>query len=112
MDEVIPKIGIAKRPSSGLMAAAKAADPAAKQIFPITFKHLGKGGYEVTLYATTQVQRRKWMEHIEGQQKALHNRSNFFTKTILCENFFTQSNRVNCFVPIGQFALAGCLDFR
>ncbi|KAI9776838.1 MAG: RHO1 GDP-GTP exchange protein 2 [Peltula sp. TS41687] len=102
MDEVIPRIGISKRPSSGLIAGAKTTltDPTAKQGFPITFKHLGKGGYELTLYATTQVQRRKWMEHIESQQNALRSRSNFFTKTILSDRFFTLSNRVNCLVPI------------
>lgn len=104
MDEVIPKMGIAKRPSSSLIAGAKTTltDPAAKQGFPITFKHLGKGGYELTLYATTHIQRRKWMEHIESQQNALRSRSNFYTKTILCDRFFTVSNRVNCLVPIGE----------
>ncbi|KAI9795210.1 MAG: RHO1 GDP-GTP exchange protein 2 [Piccolia ochrophora] len=106
MDEVIPKMGIAKRPSSSLIAGAKTTlnppkpDPAAKQSYPITFKHLGKGGYDLTLFATTQVQRRKWMEHIESQQNTLRDRSNFFSKTILCEKFFTQNNRVNCLVPI------------
>lgn len=105
MDEVIPRMGISKRPSSSLIAGAKTTlnDPTTKQAFPITFKHLGKGGYELTLYATTQVQRRKWMEHIESQQSALRSRSNFFTKTILCDKFFTLSNRVNCLVPIGEF---------
>ena len=104
----MPKLGIAKRPSSSLIPGAKTTftapkpDPAAKQGFPITFKHLGKGGYELTLYATSQVQRRKWMEHIESQQSALEDRSNFFTKTILCEHFFTTANRVNCLVPIGE----------
>lgn len=107
MDEVIPRMGISKRPSSSLIAGAKTTlnDPTAKQGFPITFKHLGKGGYELTLYATTQVQRRKWMEHIESQQNALRSRSNFFTKTILCDRFFTLSNRVNCLVPIGKLVI-------
>ncbi|KAI9841991.1 MAG: RHO1 GDP-GTP exchange protein 2 [Sclerophora amabilis] len=106
MDEVIPKMGISKRPSSSLMPGARAAlngpkpDPTAKLGFPITFKHLGKGSYELTLYASTQVQRRKWMEHIESQQTALRYRSNFYTKTVLCERFFNTGNRVNCLVPI------------
>jgi hypothetical protein len=103
-DDPNPKAGIAKRPSSNLIAGAKTTlmDPNAKQIYPITFKHLGKGGYELTLYASTHVQRRKWVEFIENQQKALRSRSNFFTKTDLCDNFFTYSNRVNCLVPIGK----------
>ncbi|KAI9676125.1 MAG: RHO1 GDP-GTP exchange protein 2 [Caeruleum heppii] len=106
MEEVMPKQGIAKRPSSSLIPGAKAAfnapkpDPAAKQGYPITFKHLGKGGYELTLYATSAIQRRKWMEHIESQQQILLARSNFFQQTVLCDRFFNASNRVNCLVPI------------
>ncbi|KAI9780556.1 MAG: RHO1 GDP-GTP exchange protein 2 [Geoglossum umbratile] len=105
MDEVIPRVGISKRPSSSLIPGAKStvaapkADPAARG-FPITFRHLGKRGYEITLYATTQVQRRKWMEHIESQQSALRERSNIYTKTVVSEGFFTAGNRVNCLVPI------------
>jgi hypothetical protein len=107
MDEVIPRVGISKRPSSSLIPGAKStvvapkADPAARG-FPITFRHLGKRGYEITLYATTQVQRRKWMEHIESQQSALRERSNIYTKTVVSEGFFTAGNRVNCLVPIGE----------
>ncbi|KAI9866249.1 MAG: RHO1 GDP-GTP exchange protein 2 [Trichoglossum hirsutum] len=105
MDEVIPRAGISKRPSSSLIPGTKStvatpkADPATKG-FPITFRHLGKRGYEITLYATTQVQRRKWMEHIESQQAALRERSNIYTKAVLSEGFFTAGNRVNCLVPI------------
>jgi RHO1 GDP-GTP exchange protein 1/2 len=112
MDEVIPKLGISKRPSSSLIPGAKtstgltgtkSSDPAVKG-FPITFKHLGKRGYEQTLFATSSVQRRKWMEHIEAQQTALRDKSNVFTKTNLCEGFFNSSNKVNCLVPIGEMA--------
>ncbi|KAI9772709.1 MAG: RHO1 GDP-GTP exchange protein 2 [Geoglossum simile] len=105
MDEVIPRVGISKRPSSSLIPGAKSTvaapktDPAARG-FPITFRHLGKRGYEITLYATTQVQRRKWMEHIESQQSALRERSNIYTKTVVSEGFFAAGNRVNCLVPI------------
>jgi hypothetical protein len=103
MDEVIPKVGIAKRTSSSLIPAAKTttATPTGKEGFPITFKHIGKGGYDITLYAHSQVSRRKWMEHIEAQQRKIRERSNFFTKTNICDNFFTSSNKVNCLVPTG-----------
>ncbi|KAL8843352.1 MAG: hypothetical protein Q9170_000210 [Blastenia crenularia] len=106
MDEVIPKLGITKRPSSSLIPGVKAApnNPKAaqnaKEGFPITFKHIGKGGYEQTLYATSQIARRKWMENIEGQQSKLRERGNFFTKTTLCENFFSAAHKVNCLVPM------------
>ena len=107
MEEVIPRLGISKRPSSSLTLGAKAALNAPKQAqgakegYPITFRRLGKGEYELTLYALSHIQRRKWMEHIEGQQSKLRERSNFYTKTVLCDNFFTSAHRVNCLVPIG-----------
>ena len=103
-EEITPKAGIAKRPSSNLIGGLNAPKPDAnaKQAFPITFKHLGKGGYELTLYAATQVQRRKWIEFIEAQQKTLRTRSSFFTKTILSDRYFNYAHRVNCLVPIGE----------
>ncbi|TKA64258.1 hypothetical protein B0A49_05871 [Cryomyces minteri] len=102
MDEIIPKMGITKRPSSSMIPGAKSITTSTpkEQGFPITFKHLGRGGYELTLYCTTQIQRRKWMEHIEAQQRKVRERSNIYTKTILNEGFFTATIRVNCCVPI------------
>lgn len=116
MDEVIPKLGISKRPSSSLIPGVKAAPnnpkaaPNAKEGFPITFKHIGKGGYEQTLYASSQIARRKWMENIEGQQSKLRERGNFFTKTILCQAFFSAAHKVNCLVPIGRLRKAIYFD--
>ena len=107
MEEVIPKLGISKRPSSSLIPGAKAAingpkaAGGAKEGFPMTFRHIGKGGFELTLYAGSTIARRKWMENIETQQAKLRARGNFYTKTVLCDNFFTNAHKVNCLVPIG-----------
>jgi hypothetical protein len=101
MDEVIPKLGIAKRPSTNLIGNVAKGDAAKQQGYPITFKHLGKGGYELTLYASTQISQQKWMEHIDSQQRSLKDRSNIFTQTILNEGFFSAANRVTCCVPLG-----------
>ncbi|KAJ5908145.1 Rho1 guanine nucleotide exchange factor 1 [Penicillium taxi] len=103
MEEVLPRLGIAKRPSSSLLVnkAAVNPPPAKDGGLPITFRHLGKGGYEQTLYATSPTQRRKFIEMVEEQQRKLWERnSNFYNKTILCEKFFNAVNRVNCLVPI------------
>ncbi|KAI5791827.1 CNH domain-containing protein [Geopyxis carbonaria] len=109
MDEVLPKAGAIKRPSSSLIPGAKtnplkgapATDFNAKEKgYPITFQHLGKRGYIVPLFAGSVVSRRKWIEHIEAQQSVLRERSSIFTRTILCEGFFNGANRVNCLVPI------------
>ena len=108
MEEVIPRLGIAKRPSSSLIPGAKVtingpkATGNAKEGYPLTFRHIGKGGYEMTLYALSHVQRRKWMENVEAQQAKLRDRGNFYTKTMLCESFFNPTHRINCLVPIGE----------
>ena len=103
MDEVIPKLGIAKRPSSSLIPGAKSStnDSSKKDGFPITFRHLGKGGYELTLYANTAGARNKWMEHIGDQQAILRKRGDFYNRSILSSNFFSASNKVNCVAPFG-----------
>ena len=111
MEEVIPKLGISKRPSSSLIPGAKAAingpkaAGGAKEGFPMTFRHIGKGGFELTLYAGSTIARRKWMENIETQQAKLRARGNFYTKTVLCDNFFTNAHKVNCLVPIGKLSV-------
>jgi len=105
MDEVIPRIGISKRPSSSLLSNKTTVNPppAKDGQLPITFRHLGKGGYEQTLYATSPTQRRKFIEMVEEQQRKLWERnSNFYNKTILSDRFFTAINRVNCCVPVGM----------
>ncbi|KAG9193725.1 CNH-domain-containing protein [Alternaria panax] len=106
MEEVNPKLGISKRPSANLIAGKaiaaatpKNSDPK-QQGYPITFKHLGKGGYELTLFASTPISQQKWMEHIDTQQRSLRERSNIFTKTIVNEGFFSPTIRVTCAVPL------------
>lgn len=101
MDEVIPKLGVVKRPSSSLIPGTKSSttDSSKKEGFPITFRHLGKGGYELTLYANTQGSRMKWMEHIGEQQAILRKRGDFYNRSILSANFFPATNRVNCVAP-------------
>ena len=107
MDQIIPRVGVVKRPSSSLIPGTKSSNANAapdKQGFPITFKHLGRGQYELAVYASSQVQRKKFIEKVEEQQSKLRKRnSNIFTKTIICENFFTTGSRVNCLVPSGRF---------
>ncbi|KAF8460297.1 CNH domain-containing protein [Kalaharituber pfeilii] len=108
LEEVVPRQGGgARRTSSSLIpgtknAAAPRAEPPAPpgRGFPITFQHLGRRGYVIQLYASSQIQRKKWIQHIEAQQKILRERSNIYTRTILCENFFGAGNRVNCLVPL------------
>lgn len=101
------KSGVAKRPSSSLVPGsstklleAKRVDAAGGRGFPITLQFIGKRGFVVTLHSPTLAGRKKWIEHIETQQSSLKNRSNVYTKTILCEGFFGPTNRVNCLKPI------------
>jgi hypothetical protein len=106
MDDVIPRMGIVKRPSTNLIPGAKSSGAdAKKEGNPISFKHLGKGGYDLTLYASTPGSRKKWLEHIGEQQAILRARGNFYNRTILSSNFFAASNRVNCVAPFGMLLL-------
>jgi hypothetical protein len=103
MDTVLPRQGISKRPSSSMIpgvgrATATRTAPN-EQGFPITFKGLGKGGYELTLFCTNQIQREKWMKLILAQKEKLSERHKIFTMSKLNEGFFS-SVRINCCRPI------------
>ncbi|SMR50136.1 unnamed protein product [Zymoseptoria tritici ST99CH_3D1] len=103
MDQVLPRMGLAKRPSSSMIPGVSrvATRPApTEQGYPITFKGLGKGGYELTLYCTNQSQREKWMEHIMTQKEKLSERHKIFTMAKLNEGCFNSTFRVNCCRPM------------
>ncbi|KAG1822209.1 CNH-domain-containing protein [Suillus variegatus] len=70
-----------------------------KSGFAITFIHLGRKYYQMTLWASTFVSHRKWVETITKQQESLRERSTVFETITLCEGFFLGQNRVNCAAP-------------
>ncbi|EJF59044.1 CNH-domain-containing protein [Dichomitus squalens LYAD-421 SS1] len=74
----------------------------AKGGFSITFVHLGRKYYQITLWASTYVSQRKWVEHIQKQQDAMRERSNVFETVTINEGFFVGVNRVNCAAPFYQ----------
>ncbi len=70
--------------------------------FSITFVHLGRKYYQITLWASTYVSQRKWVEHIQKQQETMRERSTVFETITLSENFFIGVNRVNCAAPFSM----------
>ncbi|KAG1739967.1 CNH domain-containing protein [Suillus lakei] len=70
-----------------------------KSGFAITFIHLGRKYYQMTLWASTFVSHRKWVDTITKQQESLRERSTVFETITLCEGFFLGQNRVNCAAP-------------
>ncbi|KAI0333817.1 CNH-domain-containing protein [Cubamyces sp. BRFM 1775] len=70
--------------------------------FSITFVHLGRKYYQITLWASTYVSQRKWVEHIQKQQDIMRERSNVFETVTLSEGFFIGVNKVNCAAPFNQ----------
>ncbi|KAK3191102.1 RHO1 GDP-GTP exchange protein 2 [Lecanicillium sp. MT-2017a] len=104
MDEVIPVQGAIKRSSSSLIPSIRttASDTKKGEGWPITFRHLGKAGYELTLYASNQAARKKWLEFIDNAQQRLRARADFFNTTTISSNFFVGTNQVNCVTPFGE----------
>jgi hypothetical protein len=83
--------------------------------YPITFQYLGWRGYTITLWAPTQIGRKKWMDNIQKQQDALRERSTVFETVSFSDGFFTGSNRVNCAAPFSKYSttlLLGLKDDR
>ncbi|KIK96714.1 hypothetical protein PAXRUDRAFT_825655 [Paxillus rubicundulus Ve08.2h10] len=70
--------------------------------FAITFVHLGRKFYQITLWASTFVSHRKWVEAIMKQQEVMKERSTVFDTTTICEGFFLGSNKVNCAAPFAN----------
>lgn len=103
MEEVITSDGGVKRSASSLLPAIRtnAGDAKKGEGWPITFRHLGKAGYELTVYASNQAARKKWLEHIDASQQRLRARADFFTTNIISSNFFVGTNQVNCVSPFG-----------
>lgn len=100
MDEVIPKQGQVKRSSSSILPLRNAsAEPRKGEGWPITFRHLGKAGYELTLYAANQVARQKWLEFIDTAQQRLRARADFLNINVIPTKFTTATNKVNCAAP-------------
>ncbi|KAG8926246.1 RHO1 GDP-GTP exchange protein 2 [Tulasnella sp. 418] len=77
-------------------------NPPNKHGYAITFMYLGKKGYVLTLWASTFIGRRKWLEAILKQQEVLRIRSLMFDTVTLSEGFFYGPNKVNCAVPFNQ----------
>lgn len=74
----------------------------ARNGFPITFTHLGYRGYSITLWASTYISKKKWLEHVQEQQRQMQERSRVFELTTFSEAHLFGSNRVNCAVPFSE----------
>ncbi|PHH75428.1 hypothetical protein CDD80_2381 [Ophiocordyceps camponoti-rufipedis] len=100
MDEVIPAQGV-KRSSSSLIPSIRTNNSEAKkgEGWPITFRHLGKAGYELALFAANQAARKKWLEFIDNAQQRLRSRADFFNTTIVSSSFFVGANQIRCVTP-------------
>lgn len=76
-----------------------------KQGFALTFIHLGRRGYQITLWASTWTGRKKWLEKIEERQNELRERSLVFETLPLSAGYFVGTNRLICAAPFGASLL-------
>jgi hypothetical protein len=74
-----------------------------KNGYPITFVHLGRHYYQQTLWASTWVARKKWVENIQKQQDRMRERSMVFDTFTLSEGFFGGVNKANCAAPFSEY---------
>ncbi|EPY50614.1 RhoGEF for Rho1 [Schizosaccharomyces cryophilus OY26] len=65
------------------------------RLHPFSLQLLGRRGYEITLFASTEVGRDKWLEHIDHQQTLLQHRSQWFESVTVSSDFFVNDNKVN-----------------
>lgn len=98
-DEAPPKGLYAKRAPSLIPKATPAKDTSQTK-YPIMFQHLGRRGYDLVLYSSTFIGRKKWVENIMQQKKVLIEKADVYTQQILMQRFFDGSNRVNCVAPL------------
>ncbi|GAA6059873.1 hypothetical protein JCM10212_007078 [Sporobolomyces blumeae] len=102
---VRPKSLMARGSSSRSTSSATAKDPPpgvdknSKQGFAMTFIHLGRRGYQITLWASTWTARKKWLEKIEERQNELRERSLVFETVPLSAGYFVGTNRLTCAAP-------------
>ncbi|KAN0141547.1 hypothetical protein V8E53_000009 [Lactarius tabidus] len=80
--------------------------------FSIIFVHLGRKFYQMTLWAATHSNHRKWIENITKQQDLMRERSQFFEMNVLSEGYFQFVNRANCATAFsgGQKVAYGTFD--
>lgn len=71
----------------------------------MTFTHLGRKGYTLTLWSPSWAGRKKWLDKIEQRQAELRDRSLVFDMSVLSEGFFAGTNRVTCAAPFGKFEI-------
>ncbi|GAA5975052.1 hypothetical protein JCM11641_000011 [Rhodosporidiobolus odoratus] len=70
-----------------------------KQGYALTFIHLGRRGYQITLWASTWTARKKWLDQIEERQNELRERSLVFETVPLSAGYFVGTNRLTCAAP-------------
>ena len=68
----------------------------------INLVHLGREYYELTLWASSALSQKKWLEHIYKQQQIMRERSLVFVTATLSEGFFVGPNKVNCAAPFSE----------
>ena len=100
---VRPKSLMSRNTTSKSLTAPPATAQNSKQGFAMNFTHLGRKGYQITLWSATWAGRRNWLEKIEARQNELRDRSMVFDSVILSEGHFVGNNRVTCAAPFGEF---------
>lgn len=99
-DELPAKGLYGKRTPSSLIPKATPAKDTPQTKYPVMFQHLGRRGYELVLYSSTFIGRKKWVDYIMQQKKILIEKADVYTQQVVMQKFFDGANRVNCVAPM------------
>ena len=82
-----------------------APEKSGRPTFPITFTYIGKKGFTLTLYATTQIGREKWVQQINNQKQALCEHPVFQKDILIQEKIFSGTNKISCAAYFGTYSI-------
>lgn len=102
-----PKSLISRTTNSKSSSMPPPSDKGNKQGYALTFIHLGRRGYHITLWLSTWASRKKWLDLIDGRQADLRDRSLVFEVLPISEGYFVGTNRVLCAAPFGAYSCVG-----
>lgn len=92
-DEEFPRT---TRSASSMIRGAVSRADSVNAGYPLTFQHLGRRGFLLTLYAPSEQARKTWIDVIKKQCEESSLSGDVYTQHVLQDSFFGANRRVTC----------------